>query len=59
MCSNLVNSKSSGLEFVFRILSSSNHREVYIKVFDTNIEENGTHFRAYIPEIFYHDKTRV
>ena len=29
--SNIVNSKSSGLEVLFRIISSSNYREVEIK----------------------------
>ena len=30
--SNLVNSKSSGLEVLFRIIGSSNYREVDIKI---------------------------
>ena len=32
--SNLVNSKSSGLEVLFRIISSSNYREIDIKIYN-------------------------
>ena len=47
-----INSKSSGLVVLFRILISSNYKKVYIKVFDTNIEETAHILESIYPRYF-------
>ena len=48
--SNLVNSKSSGLEVLFLIISSSNYREVDIKIY---ISKNNHYQTFYLSNISF------